>query len=76
MWIALSEHIAEAISSNMDTIEAIKGAHREASEPFASLAEISIRGTLFRANALDTELRQFLLAIAPMVKLEKENQEP
>lgn len=75
MWIAINHSIEDAISSNMDTIHAIKIAHENASEPVANLAEVSLRGTLHRANALDTELRAFALAIAPMVKLEKENQE-
>jgi hypothetical protein len=75
MWIAINHSIEDAISSNMDTIFAVKIAYENASEPIANLAEISLRGTLVRANSLDTELRAFALAIAPMVKLERENQE-
>jgi hypothetical protein len=75
MWIAINHFVEDAISSNMNTIDAIKIAHGNASDPVGRLAEISLRGTLLRANQLDTELRGFVLAIAPMVKLEKENQD-
>ena len=75
MWIAINHSIEDAISSNMDTIHAVKIAYENASEPVANLAEVSLRGLLYRVNRTDAELRGFALAIAPLVKQEKENQD-
>jgi hypothetical protein len=73
MWIAINNHVLDAIDSNMDTIKAVSEALEEADFPLAALARITIRGIEHRANALDTDLRSLTMALMPAVEKEKEN---
>ena len=74
MWDAINTHVKTAVDSNMEAVEALKAGLNEVDfAPSSGLAKMYLRQLLSRANNFDTELRSFMLAIAPAVKQEEEN---
>lgn len=75
MWMAISNHITEAIDANTQSLAHIKAAITFTQGNKGAAARLAYRDLvemMVRLNELDNQLRTFVLDINEEVKVEKE----